>query len=124
MCIRDSFTTVLGSYSNIPALNDALVGMRVGSIRRFAIVPDKGWRKAGRACDGGPGGAGVGGDLKTDYVVVPTATMVAEEACFDTTKQPFPNSYAQQRRMAQRFDQSLIMEVELVKVAPGDASLL
>jgi hypothetical protein len=43
--------------------------------------------------------------------------MVAAEACFDSTKQPFPLSYAQQRRMAQRFDQSLIMEVELVKTA-------
>ena len=56
-------------------------------------------------CDGGPGGRGAGGDKKTDYVIVPTATMVATEACFDTTKIPFPTSYAQERRMAQRFDQ-------------------
>ena len=75
-----------------------------------------GWRKPGSACDGGPGGRGAGGELKTDYVVVPTATMVAEETCFDTTKLPFPNTYAQQRRMAQRFDQSLIIEVELVDI--------
>lgn len=61
----------------------------------------------------------MGGELKTDYVVVPTATMVNEEACFDMSKQPFPTTYAQQRRMAQRFDQSLIMEVELVKTGPG-----
>lgn len=119
-----SFTTVLGSYSNIPALNDAVAGMQVGGVRRFAVLPDKGWRKAGRACDGGPGGSGTGGELKTDYVVVPTATMVAEEACFDNSKQPFPSTFAQQRRMAQRFDQSLIVEVELVKVSAGDTSLL
>jgi hypothetical protein len=42
--------------------------------------------------------------------------MVQQESCFDMTKQPFPTSYAQQRRMAQRFDQSLIMEVQVVKV--------
>jgi FKBP-type peptidyl-prolyl cis-trans isomerase len=110
------FQTVLGGYNTIAALNDAVLGMSVGSIRRFAVTPETGWRKPGKACDGGPGGAGAGGDLKTDYVVVPTATMVATEACFDTSKQPFPKSYAQQRRMAQRFDQSLIMEVELVGV--------
>jgi FKBP-type peptidyl-prolyl cis-trans isomerase len=110
------FQTVLGGYNTIAALNDAVLGMSVGSIRRFAVTPETGWRKPGKACDGGPGGAGAGGDLKTDYVVVPTATMVATEACFDTSKQPFPKSYAQQRRMAQRFDQSLIMEVELVSV--------
>jgi FKBP-type peptidyl-prolyl cis-trans isomerase len=111
-----SFQTILGGYNTIAALNDAVVGMAVGDVRRFAVTPEAGWRKPGRACDGGPGGSGAGGDLKTDYVVVPTATMVAVEACFDTTKQPFPKSYAQQRRMAQRFDQSLIMEVELVGV--------
>ena len=52
-------------------------------------------------------------------VVVPTATMVQEETCFDMTKQPFPFSYGEQRRMAQRFDQSLLMEVTLVKVEDG-----
>ena len=63
------------------------------------------------------GGSGTGGELKTDYVVVPTATMVEQEACFDKTKLPFPTTYAQERRMAQRFDQSLIVEVQLVNVS-------
>jgi FKBP-type peptidyl-prolyl cis-trans isomerase len=119
-----SFMTTLGGFNNIAALNDAVVGMKEAGIRRFAVFPDKGWRKPGRACDGGPGGAGTGGDLKTDYVVVPTATMVAEESCLDSTKQPYPSTYGQQRRMAQRFDQSLIMEVELVKVAPGGSTMM
>ena len=110
------FTTTLGAFGNVEAFNDAVAGMREGGLRRFAVRPDRGWRRPGRDCDGGPGGQGAGGDLKTDYVVVPTATMVAAEACFDTSKRPFPAAYAEQRRMAQRFDQSLIMEVELVKV--------
>jgi len=83
----------------------------------FAITPQKGWERPTKICDGGPGGSGAGGDLKTDYVVVPTATMVATESCFDQTKIPFPTTYAQQRRMAQRFDQSLIMEVNVVEIA-------
>ena len=111
-----SFTTVVGNINNIPALNEALVGMKEGGLRRFSILPDKGWRRPDKFCDGGPGGSGRGGDLKTDYVVVPTATMVEQEACFDQTRQPFPSTYAQQRRMAQRFDQSLIMEVQVAKL--------
>jgi hypothetical protein len=42
--------------------------------------------------------------------------MVEQEFCFDKTKLPFPATYAQQRRMAQRFDQSLIMEVRVVGI--------
>ena len=111
------FQTTVGAYSNIAALNEALVGMRVGGVRRVVVLPQKGWRKPTAMCDGGPGGEGRGGDLKTDYVLVPTATMVEQEACFDTSRQPFPATYPQQRRMAQRFDQSLIMEIELRSIA-------
>ena len=111
------FQTTVGAYSNIAALNEALVGMQVGGIRRVVVLPQKGWRKPTSMCDGGPGGEGKGGDLKTDYVLVPTATMVEQEACFDTSRQPFPATYAQQRRMAQRFDQSLIMEIELRSIS-------
>jgi FKBP-type peptidyl-prolyl cis-trans isomerase len=110
------FVFSVGDDRVIVALNDAIVGMTSGGIRRMAVQPDRGWRKPGRECDGGPGGAGTGGELKTDYVVVPTAKLVATETCFDTNKLPFPSSYAQQRRMAQRFDQSLIMEVKLINI--------
>jgi hypothetical protein len=119
---KKAFITTVGRFNNIIALNEVIPGMKVNGVRRFAILPQKGWRKPTKLCDGGPGGQGAGGDLKTDYVVVPTATMVAEEACFDQTKQPFPTTYAQQRRMAQRFDQSLCMEVKLVSVGSSTTS--
>uniref|UniRef100_A0A7S0ANI2 Peptidylprolyl isomerase n=1 Tax=Minutocellus polymorphus TaxID=265543 RepID=A0A7S0ANI2_9STRA len=109
-----SFITTLGSPSLVAAISDGVLGMAPGSIRRISILPQMGWRLPGKQCDGGPGGSGAGGELKTDYVVVPTATMVNEETCFDKTKLPFPQRYDQQRRLAQRFDQSLIIEVELV----------
>lgn len=60
-----SFQTTVGGFSNIKALNEALVGMKVGGVRRFSILPQKGWERAIAACDGGPGGKGSGGDLKT-----------------------------------------------------------
>mmetsp|Transcript_18761 Transcript_18761/g.40635 ORF Transcript_18761/g.40635 Transcript_18761/m.40635 type:complete len:153 (+) Transcript_18761:1439-1897(+) len=111
-----SFKFTLGDSQVIKALDDAVPGMAVGGTRRISITPQNGWEKNTKLCDGGPGGSGAGGELKTDYVVVPTATMVDQEGCFDKTKLPFPTTYAQERRMAQRFDQSLIMEVQLVNV--------
>ena len=111
-----SFTFTVGDANIITALSDGIQGMKVGGTRRISILPQKGWEKATKECDGGPGGSGTGGELKTDYVVVPTATMVATEICFDKTKLPFPTTFAEERRMAQRFDQSLIMEVELVSI--------
>ena len=112
-----TFTTTIGNMNNIVALNDGIIGMPINAIRRIQVLPERGWRKPDAYCDGGPGGSGTGGNLKTDYVVVPTATMVATETCFDTTKLPFPaQSYAEQRRMAQRFDQSLILEVEVIDI--------
>jgi hypothetical protein len=111
-----SFQTLVGNTANIAALNEALVGIKLHGIRRFAILPQKGWEKATTACDGGPGGRGAGGDLRTDYVIVPTAQLVEQENCFDKNKLPFPETYAQTRRMAQRFDQSLIMEVQVVGI--------
>lgn len=111
-----AFSFTVGDSSVIAALNDAIPGMKKGDIRRLSIVPQMGWEKPDRSCDGGPGGQGAGGEIKTDYVVVPTATMVATETCFDKSKLPFPERFDQQRRMAQRFDQSLIMEVELVNL--------
>ena len=62
-----TFVTNLGSPTNIAALNEAVVGMQPGGVRRLAVFPPKGWRKPGSACDGGPGGQGAGGELRTDY---------------------------------------------------------
>jgi hypothetical protein len=87
-----SFITTVGSPDNIAALNDGILQMKPGGIRRFAILPQKGWEKPTKLCDGGPGGQGAGGDLKTDYIVVPTAVMVSTESCFDATKLPFPHN--------------------------------
>jgi len=110
------FSFTIGDPDVIGALNDGVPGMQVGCQRRIAVLPQMGWRKPGQSCDGGPGGGGAGGELRTDYIVIPTATLVATETCFDKLKQPFPVSYAEERRMAQRFDQALIIEVELVKI--------
>lgn len=111
-----SFEFQVGDPAIISALSDAIIGMKDGGTRRFSVLPQMGWEKPSKACDGGPGGSGSGGEIKTDYVIVPTASMLDQSSCFDTTKLPYPKTYAEQRRMAQRFDQSLLMEVELISV--------
>lgn len=90
--VSSSFDFQVSSPEVINALNDGIIGMHVNGVRRISVLPQKGWRVATKACDGGPGGSGQGGDLKTDYVIVPTATMVAQESCFDMKKLPFPKS--------------------------------
>lgn len=111
-----NFSFQIGDPTVVSALNDGITGMKIGALRRISVLPQMGWRLSDKSCDGGPGGSGAGGELKTDYVVVPTATMVATETCFDKSKRPFPTAYAEQRRMAQRFDQSLILEVRLISL--------
>lgn len=65
---QQTFITTVGAYYNIDALNDILsYKMKIGTVRRFSILPDQGWRKPGKLCDGGPGGSGAGGELRTDY---------------------------------------------------------
>lgn len=63
----------------IPALRSGVVGMKLKEVRRVQVLPEMGWRKANRGCDGGPGGSGAGGEVKTDYVIVPTAEIVDQE---------------------------------------------
>ena len=59
------FTFKLGDSSVVDALNDAVPGMTIGGSRRISILPEMGWRLPGTKCDGGPGGRGSGGELKT-----------------------------------------------------------
>ena len=113
----DKFSFTAKDESVVRAMRVGIVGMRVGGIRRIEVRPENGWRFGGKDCDGGPGGAGNGGDVKTDYTIVPTAKMVNQEICFDKTKRPFPDDYARGRRLAQRFDQEIILEVEILNPA-------
>jgi hypothetical protein len=89
--------------------------MAGGGGRWINVTSKNSWDKT-RLHDSGPSGSGVGGELKTDYFVVPTATMVEQKACFGRTKLLFPKMYVQERRMVQRFNRSLITEVCLVNL--------
>lgn len=103
--------------SVVLALRLGVVGMKPGGVRRIAVSPQMGWERPTIECDGGPGGRGSGGEVKTDNIIVPTAKMVSTEGCMDKEVRPFPGDYAKARRMAQRFDQSLVIELEVKGVS-------
>ncbi|KAM3567795.1 hypothetical protein VYU27_010068 [Nannochloropsis oceanica] len=85
--------------------------MQVGGKRRVLVRPERGWFK-GKGC-------GVLDDADVSNLaaafIVPGTKITDTEDCLDLTRIPSPTSYAARRRMGRRFDESLIVEVELVK---------
>ena len=83
--------------------------MQAGGTRRLLVQPQLGWQK--------PGDCAATVDLGTFAAgVVPTAKVELIEQCIDTTKQPSPRTYQARRRLARRFDEALLTQVEVVQV--------
>ncbi|CAM9436649.1 unnamed protein product, partial [Chrysoparadoxa australica] len=100
-----SVKATLGQHQLVGAVEDAMVGMTVGGVRRVLVYPDRGWKKADPNCAGQIDLSAVAG--------IPSATLSKVEDCVESTLEPSPKSYAAQRRMARRFDEALLVEVEL-----------
>ncbi|TFJ83384.1 hypothetical protein NSK_005316 [Nannochloropsis salina CCMP1776] len=107
----DALEVTIGRSNLIPALEAGLVGMRVGGKRRILVRPERGWFK-GKGC-------GVLEDTDVNNLaaafIVPGTKITDTEDCLDMTRIPSPTSYAAKRRMGRRFDESLIVEVEVVR---------
>mmetsp|Transcript_43147 Transcript_43147/g.94042 ORF Transcript_43147/g.94042 Transcript_43147/m.94042 type:complete len:362 (-) Transcript_43147:59-1144(-) len=103
-------TTKLGEGELVKALDEGIVGMAVGGRRRIQVRPDRGlgWRKVGKCAETNTAATAIAG--------IPNAGVENEETCIDLNKQPAPADYAAKRRFARRFDESLIVEVDLVGV--------
>jgi len=122
----DSLTDVLkakvGSGQLIPALDSALVGMTAGGKRRLFVVPEKGWKKINASCSAATNGASNSGEASAGgldvlgQAVVPLAEIVDNDACIEDTLLPQPRNFGARRRLARRFDEGLLVEVELVGV--------
>eukprot|EP00639_Heterosigma_akashiwo_P007360 CAMPEP_0194561902 /NCGR_PEP_ID=MMETSP0292-20121207/2518_1 /TAXON_ID=39354 /ORGANISM="Heterosigma akashiwo, Strain CCMP2393" /LENGTH=281 /DNA_ID=CAMNT_0039410417 /DNA_START=77 /DNA_END=923 /DNA_ORIENTATION=+ len=99
----------VGAGRFVAAVDEAIVGMRVGGVRRVQVRPDKGWNKASvdprcaPTLDLGKTGTVPGG-------------ITAVEGCIDTSLLPAPVGFQAQRKFARRFDESLIAEIELVGI--------
>ncbi|CBJ27194.1 conserved unknown protein [Ectocarpus siliculosus] len=111
----DVLTVPLGSGRLISAVDEGVVGMRVGGVRRVAVRPERGWKKQDPKCA-----------TEIDMGVmsgVPGAALAKVEDCIDLTLEPRPVGYGATRRMARRFDETLIVEVEMVGAKEGNGRI-
>jgi len=101
-------TETLGQGKFVKALDEGIVGMAVGGKRRVQVRPEYGlgWRKPGKCAEADFAvGASVG---------LPGGGAEKQEACIQQDKLPQPVDFASKRRFSRRFDESLIVEVELM----------
>eukprot|EP00913_Durusdinium_trenchii_P031662 g29650.t1 len=113
----------IGQGRFVKALDEALVGMAVGGVRRIQVRPDYGlgWKKEGK-CAEAIGAVGMVAGL-------PAAGAERESDCIDTALLPQPidrwgaemgpmsaveSRKQNSRRFERRFDEALIVEAELM----------
>ncbi len=122
---KDVLQAVVGAKQLIPALDSALIGMRKGGARRLFVVPEKGWKKINASCSAATNGASNAGDASAGgldvlgQAVVPLAEIVDNDACIEDVLLPQPRNFGAKRRLARRFDEGLLVEVEVVDLRKG-----
>jgi len=103
----DVINVRVGDENLITALQESLDGMKEGGIRRIRILPERGWKKTD-SCE-----------KKLDFgtaVGLPGAYVTEMESCMDLERTPAPTTFQGKRKLARRFDGTLVLEVEAVKV--------
>jgi len=104
----DVVTFFVNQGNVVPAIDAGLVGMKQGGRRRINVRPERGWKLPDNTC------------LKTytDVTVVPGTQVQENDACFAASLVPTPANYGARRRMLRRYDETLIVDCEVVKVVP------
>mmetsp|Transcript_65155 Transcript_65155/g.108240 ORF Transcript_65155/g.108240 Transcript_65155/m.108240 type:complete len:290 (-) Transcript_65155:188-1057(-) len=105
----DTLPVQLTGVSLVPGVNDALLGMKPGGRRRVLVRPERGWKDQTGACANVVFKADIG------------AAIENENACMVKDKQPMPRSYGGRQRFARRFDESLLVELDLISYAGKNA---
>lgn len=125
----DKLAVQLRDQNVIPGINDALVGMQPGGRRRVLVRPERGWRVLSGACAEGEKTLGLeaaqrttaqdGGNLvfKADI----GAAIDNVDACQNKVSLPQPQTYGAKARFGRRFDESLLVELDLVGFADSKA---
>lgn len=74
------------------------------------MIPERGWKLPNNVC------------LKTytDVTIVPGTQVQENDACFSSSRVPTPGNYAARRRMLRRYDETLIVDLEVVEVVLGE----
>lgn len=105
----DAVELRIGSGKVVAALDAGLRGMRAGGRRRINVRPERGWKLPDAQCL----------TTYTDVTIVPTTKVQENDACFSTDATPTPANYAARRRMLRRYDETLIVDCEVVGVRAG-----
>lgn len=92
----------LSGETLVPGVESALVGMKPGGRRRVLVRPERGWKDQSSGCADIVFKADIG------------ASVENEASCLTKTKLPQPRSYGAKARMARRFDESLLVELDYV----------
>ena len=123
--VGDTLAVQLSGQNLIPGVGDALVGMQPGGRRRVLVRPERGWRLETGACKEGEQKIDLAGaatrNTATESNLVFKADIGAaienENACQNKVSQPQPRTYGQKARFGRRFDESLLVELDLVGFA-------
>jgi hypothetical protein len=98
----DKQAVLVKKESTVAGIADALVGMKPGGKRRVLVRPERGWKDSSAACADIVFKADIG------------AAVENEAACITKNKVPLPRTYGAKQRFARRFDESLLVELDLV----------
>mmetsp|Transcript_130911 Transcript_130911/g.238153 ORF Transcript_130911/g.238153 Transcript_130911/m.238153 type:complete len:349 (+) Transcript_130911:59-1105(+) len=104
--VGETLTVQLAGKNLVPGVNDGLVGMKPGGKRRVLVRPERGWKASGTSQD----------CAKTVFMADIGAQIVNENDCRNKESQPQPRSYGGTQRFGRRFDESLLVEIDLVNV--------
>ena len=123
--VGDTLAVQLSGQNLIPGVGDALVGMQPGGRRRVLVRPERGWRLETGACKEGEQKIDLAGaatrNTATESNLVFKADIGAaienENACQNKVSMPQPRTYGQKARFGRRFDESLLVELDLVGFA-------
>lgn len=98
----DTLPVQLAGNNLIPAVNDALVGMKPGGRRRVLVRPERGWKDQSASCANKVFTADIGAQIEN------------ENACQNKVSLPQPRTYGAKARFGRRFDESLLVELDVV----------
>jgi FKBP-type peptidyl-prolyl cis-trans isomerase 2 len=120
----ETLAVQLSGRNLVAGVNDGLVGMRPGGRRRVLVRPERGWRETTGACAEGTKSLDLTAQQRTTAVegnLVFKADIGAAidnvDACQNKASLPQPRTYGGRARFGRRFDESLLVELDLVGYA-------
>lgn len=124
----DTLPVVLSGSNLVAGVKAALVGMQPGGRRRVLVRPERGWRDLSGQCAEGQKSLGLEAAQRTSaqtsnlvFKADIGAAIENTDACQNKISAPQPRSYGARARFGRRFDESLLVEVDLVGFADSKA---